>query len=206
MSLEFSNIKNIAIISGDNILSNNLIENIKFPINLLNYKLEENINDLDKIDLLIIDSIIDNKKILKYKINNVINFTNNKFSDTEILLCKPFKLNSLIKIIYDIKENKYLFSFINKQWIYNQQIAKLTSNHRDISFSDKENMIFATLLNSNNFLINKDLLQSRIWNYNKDTESNTVDTHLYKLKNKLPQGLFIIDSIECSLAINSYFR
>ena len=121
----------------------------------------------------------------------------------EIILHKPLKLEKLIEIISLYLREEYLFCCLNKDWVYHQRLASLRSIDTEILLTNKENELFLALLNSEDFISDKEWLKNKIWNYHLDTESATVETHLYNLKQKLPQDLLEIKSNQCSLRINS---
>ena len=79
--------------------------------------------------------------------------------------------------------------------------AKISTKDHSILFTDKENILFARMLLINNNWLDKDLLLRQVWNYHESSESNTVGTHLYNLKQKLPQGMMELNNSACRLLI-----
>tara|TARA_B110000503_G_scaffold140155_1_gene230305 strand:+ start:3981 stop:4601 length:621 start_codon:yes stop_codon:yes gene_type:complete len=198
--------KNFVIISDDSIIFNALRDNTNFPVQLFDSGSVESINNISKVDLLIIDKkTINNSNIPLYRVNHLVNLTSKKIVKSEINFQKPLKLNELLKIIYSNMQDEYLFCCINESWIYHQRLAKISSIDTEIVFTDKENSIFLELLISKNFVHSKEYLKHKIWNYHQDSQSTTVDTHLYKLKQKLPNGLIEIKATQCSLGVSSLF-
>lgn len=195
------NLKLIVIFSDNSIIYDALIDNIRCDLELINQTNIDKINSYDKIDILIIDYVSD-QIIPLHRINILINCTQNQISSNEISLHKPLKLAELIDVINRNQQDKNLFCCINKEWIYNQQLSLICSADQSISLTNRENDIFKELLNLDNFSAEKEHLLKEVWNYHKDTESNTVETHLYKLKQKLPSGLLEIRNSSCFLAIN----
>ena len=96
-----------------------------------------------------------------------------------------------------------MFCSINKDWVYSHQLGRLSSAEKSIFLTDKENALFQKLLCIDGHLDEKDYLRHEVCNYHQDTESNTVETHLYKLKQKLPSGLLEIINSGCFLSIDN---
>ena len=146
-----------------------------------------------KIDLLIIDDNI-NLNILPsllYSTKVIINLTNRQLRENEILLKLPLKLSHFLKIINDIRVQTHIFNNINDDWIYDEQLAILFNKELRIRFTEKENEIFKHLLLAPNNQLDKESLLKNIWQYHPDTDTNTIDTHLYRLKQKLPDNIML---------------
>ena len=155
---------------------------------------DQNLNNLNdkKINAVICDA--DNsKKILntnlkKPKIliqeNNKKNLNQNMFSlvvklpldivefNQDIInLCMKFEFdnNSLIKIKdYFLDKNKRV---LKKKDIF----LKITEKEID----------FIEILHSSNKPLNRDFILKNIWNYSSNTDTHTVETHIYRLRQKI---------------------
>ena len=155
---------------------------------------DQNLNNLNdkKINAVICDA--DNsKKILntnlkKPKIliqeNNKKNLNQNMFSlvvklpldivefNQDIInLCMKFEFdnNSLIKIKdYFLDKNERI---LKKDDIF----LKITEKEID----------FIEILHSSNKPLNRDFILKNIWNYSSDTDTHTVETHIYRLRQKI---------------------
>ena len=196
--------KNFVIIGDNSIIFNALCDNTSFPVQLFCSDYIESINNISKVDLLIIDKNINSTDIPCYRVNTLINLTSKQLVSSEINFHKPLRLKELLKVVYSNMQDNYLFCCINKSWIYYQRYAKISSIDTEILLTSKENSIFVELLMSTNFLCSKEHLKHKIWNYHPDSESTTVDTHLYKLKQKLPNGFIEITATQCCLSIKSF--
>ena len=107
-----------------------------------------------------------------------------------IYLIKPFKLNILFNYIIDIfndEENnkkiiylmEHLIFYPVKKIIYNDK--KETKEH----LTEKETDLLEYLIkNKNSEILKKNLLIS-IWGIDKNINTHTLETHLYRLKQKL---------------------
>jgi len=194
--------KNAVIISDNSIIYDAINDNSDcHPILGSDYKISA--QDFDHVDLLILDKAISSSELPLYRINLLINFTDKSICKNEILLRKPYKLQDLLNIYIKSMHDNGIFCCINKDWIYNQRNSTLANHEQEILLTDKENTLFAALLKASKFSLSKNDLKSMVWKYHHDSESTTVDTHLYKLKQKLPANLLEIDGAKCSLNISS---
>ena len=126
--------------------------------------------------------IIYHDKLTKY--NAYINENN------IIYLIKPFKLNILFNYIIDIFNNEennktkiylmeHLIFYPVKKIIYND--IKETKEH----LTEKETDLLEYLIkNKNSEILKKDLLIS-VWGIGKNINTHTLETHLYRLRQKL---------------------
>ena len=94
-----------------------------------------------------------------------------EFNQDIINLCKKFEFdnNSLIKIKdYFLDKNERV---LKKENI----ILKITEKEID----------FIEILHSSNKPLNRDFILKNIWNYSSDTDTHTVETHIYRLRQKI---------------------
>lgn len=194
--------KQIAIISNDVVIFTAISENSSYNIKLTSSaNFEQFVSLQPKIDLLIVDAETDPKIIPWYKINAVINLTDKKLLTNEVNFSRPLKLEKLFGAISSVMSDEHIFVCINQTWVYSQFLSQITSMDQEILLTSRENDLFVTLLKCENFSATKNFLKSEIWNYHQDSETTTVEIHLYKLKNKLPEGMLEIKSKDCSLNV-----
>ena len=131
----------------------------------------------------ILNTNIKKPKILIHE-NNKNNFNQNMFSlvvklpldvvefNQDIInLCMKFEFdnNSLIKIKdYFLDKNERI---LKKDDIF----LKITEKEID----------FIEILHSSNKPLNRDFILKNIWNYSSDTDTHTVETHIYRLRQKI---------------------
>ena len=153
-------------------------ENISFKI--IKFENEENFKknlDLDTIDCLII-SKNDHKLLLN---NNITNKNILNFNDL------PLSLNKLLKQI-NIRLIKLKFNqqskIIIKDYKLNLNSKFFSKGNLNLKLTEKEIEIILYL---NNTKIKHDVadLQKNIWGYSADTETHTVETHIYRLRKKI---------------------
>ena len=203
---QFKLVKEVILLTRSNLLANSIRDNLldaDFFYIYNDYQALINFNN--KINLLIIylsDLTLDN--IWHHKIKTIINLTSkNKFSQDEINISKPFRLNNFLKIIQGVNNSQDIFCVINNDFIYNEKLHTLSSQENSIRLTAKENNIFKSMLLSTDFRIEKEFLLKNVWKYHENSESSTIDTHLYRLKAKLPDNMLELKSNSCQLKITS---
>jgi DNA-binding response OmpR family regulator len=162
---------------------------------LIVYKLSSLYHILEEIylDLNFKIIFVDNEESLKDRIKRLKNYL--IISDKNYLdLSNLFVLDNIPTSIFKLLE-KLNIQFLKLQF-NNQTEIKIDKyfinlNSREISINDvavklteKEISIIFYLAKSNKPVrINE--LQEKVWNYNFDTETHTVETHIYRLRKKI---------------------
>jgi hypothetical protein len=203
---QFKLVKEVILLTRSNLLANSIRDNLLDADFFYIYNdYQALINFHNKINLLIIDlSDLTLDNIWHHKIKTTINLTSkNKFSQDEINISKPLRLNNFLKIIQGVNNSQDIFCIINNDFIYNEKLHTLSSQENSIRLTAKENNIFKSMLLSTDFRIEKEFLLKNVWKYHKNSESSTIDTHLYRLKAKLPDNMLELKSNSCQLKITS---
>ena len=106
------------------------------------------------------------------------------------LLAKPFKLITLLNYLDSINNtqnlhnsNKYLTDHIIFS-PYKKTISNLETNHTE-HLTEKENNLLIYFYNKKNEEILKKDLLTRIWGFSEKINTHTLETHIYRLKQKL---------------------
>ena len=193
--------KNHAVFSDNKIIHNAICDNTELLVANVSNDYKNFIDSIRKLDLLIIDKHIPADLLPLYRVNNLINLTETTITKNEIKLTKPLKLGELLDIIDLARQDEHLFCCLNSDWIYHQRAATLISERRKIALTAKENTLLSALLLAPGFTLDKEFLKNEIWHYHQDSESSTVETHFYKLKQKLPKGFLSISGSKCSLHV-----
>lgn len=203
---QFKLVKEVILLTRSNLLANSIRDNLLDADFFYIYNdYQALVNFHNKINLLIIDlSDLTLDNIWHHKIKTIVNLTSkNKFSQDEINISKPLRLNNFLKIIQGVNNSQDIFCVINNDFIYNEKLHTLSSQENSIRLTAKENNIFKSMLLSTDFRIEKEFLLKNVWKYHENSESSTIDTHLYRLKAKLPDNMLELKSNSCQLKITS---
>tara|TARA_B100002051_G_scaffold244406_1_gene250989 strand:- start:1 stop:627 length:627 start_codon:yes stop_codon:yes gene_type:complete len=94
-----------------------------------------------------------------------------QFNQEVINVCKKFEFN-----------NNSLISIKNYILDKNERILK--KNNTSLKITEKE-IDFIEILNSSTKPLSRDFILKNIWNYSTDTDTHTVETHIYRLRQKI---------------------
>jgi len=131
----------------------------------------------------------------KEKINNIpilfivedIDKKNSLKLDFENKLSMPFSILDFYKKVISLsaKEEFRKNSLINLNgYLIDKNERKIKKNNIELQLSEKE-ISFLILFSKNKDPINKNLVLKKVWNYSLDTETHTVETHIYRLRKKI---------------------
>ena len=163
--------------------------------NLIIYKFLELYHILGELssDLNLEITFIDNESSLREKVKNLNNYlivSNKKYSDIsnqyvlDNLPINIFKLIEKINIEFlkiqftsqsKVKVSKYTIDLNSREMLLNKIRLKLT---------EKEINTIKYLSRSNK-PVSIDELQDKVWSYQSDMETHTVETHIYRLRKKI---------------------
>ncbi|MGI4775796.1 MAG: helix-turn-helix domain-containing protein [Janthinobacterium lividum] len=154
----------------------------------LNSDYQKTISNLAKIDLLIVDADIDldfSLHHVKTLVNLTRAYTKNKLG---VCLIIPTRLADLLDVIKNSRTREQLFCIVNDSWFYDERLCQIFKHDTRIGFTEKENKIFRYLiLSTDNIAYRKDLLEV-VWQYHPDINSATIESHIFRLKQKLPKN------------------
>ena len=149
-------------------------------------------NNHYKANIVIIDNIeITSPIFADYTIN--LNQQKNDY----VFFEKPFRLQAIIDYIHAALNSEHIFCIINKQYIFNQRLAIFENKNSIISLTEKENELLALLFLEQK--IDKDTILKKIWNYNSDIDTQTLESHIYRINKKLDLDLIKIGNEQCFL-------
>ncbi len=170
------------------------------------FKIIENEAEIGNYDVIITDAI-NLSKIKDYLneshkilcIGEKTNFAGITNIKSEISFLKvPFKYTELKK------RAENLFSYIKlekgkfkkfKYFNYDNQNRLIQRDNKSLRVTEKENEIFNFLMLHIDEYISRERLLSEIWNYNKEIDTHTLETHVYSLRKKIDEELQLKDLI-----------
>ena len=127
--------------------------------------------------------------------NNIVYLIDHNFSianvksDKNIFLKKPVSLSKIEQILYEFKNNKesHKEEIIRiKKYILIPVDKKLYSSDKSefIKLTEKELQILIELDNTK-IKSSKEYLLEKVWKYNPNIKTSTVETHIHRLRKKL---------------------
>ena len=153
----------------------NILEEIKenFEFKLEFYEKERELENLEN------DNLSDYLVITKKKLSNL---------KKQIIIDKfPININDLIQTL-NINFLKSKFTEQSKIDLgrYNLDLNSriLNQNEKELELTEKESSILIFLKQSKD-PVKIDQLQEKVWGYNSELETHTVETHVYRLRKKI---------------------
>ena len=136
---------------------------------------------------------VDSENSLNDVIKNLKNYlivSNKKypnFEDKLILINSPINIFKLLEKI-NVEFLKLQFSSQSEvklnNYIFDLNSREMKKENKKIKLTEKEMNTIIYLLKSNK-PINIDELQKKVWSYQSDIETHTVETHIYRLRKKI---------------------
>ena len=106
-----------------------------------------------------------------------------------MFLQKPFRFNVLLEKIYDIKLTKKEVNKINLmkniEFFPNKKILYNLKTKLKLHLTEKENSLLNYLYNNRHLKLTKNDLLINIWGVTEEINTRTLETHIYRLKQKL---------------------
>ena len=148
------------------------------------YNLEEDVTNIIKI----FQDINKHKNIILYHNNKLENAT--ALENNIILLKKPFKLKQLFNYIKDIENDEQkneikIHLMQNLVFLPFQKIIENKKTNTIQRLTEKESNLLKFIYQNKNSEIYKKNILTTIWGINQNVDTHTLETHLYRLKQKL---------------------
>jgi DNA-binding response OmpR family regulator len=205
---------NLAIITSNLLFGESLktlLENYKFRKGRSIVVKDFTLENIEELDVLVSDydstkfkKFLSNTKIQKNKLTGIekILITQKRLNllpKGNIYLKRPFRIVDLVEALQPIfesiksrRENNKVLGYISfiisdRKLVYKDKQAVL--------LTEKESDIFVSLLNSEDRGITKEEVMSKVWMLNPNIETHTFETHLYRLRKKIKEGLILNDFI-----------
>ena len=153
----------------------NILEEIKenFEFKLEFYERERELENLEN------DNLSDYLVITKKKLSNL---------KKQIIIDKsPININDLIQTLnINFLKSKFIEQSKIDLGRYNLDLNSriLNQNEKELELTEKESSILIFLKQSKD-PVKIDQLQEKVWGYNSELETHTVETHVYRLRKKI---------------------
>ncbi len=106
-------------------------------------------------------------------------------------VAKPFKFSVLLaRIRSQLRQSAKIDDAnlaLGPHIFFPTQKYLLKDDGRKIRLTDKETNILKLLLQAESALVQRDVLLYKIWGYNPDITTHTLETHIYRLRQKIEQ-------------------
>lgn len=188
---------NVLILSDNEVLKADLSDQIKHYISDF-----EVIEDIEKADIIVIDEKIEILKSLE-KNAPVILLSREDVDNTKAqsIIQKPFLLSNFldtVKASINIYENSEEGNLeFNKYVLYPSRKEILNKRDKSVTkLTEKEVAIIKYLYKNTDKIVSKNDLMQEVWEYSADVATHTVETHIYRLRQKVEQ-----DNIENQIII-----
>ena len=190
---------NILILSENEVLKSDLSDQIKHHVP--DFEITENKEDAD---IVVVDEKISLIKTLEK--NAPIVFLSKEDNDNikaHAIIQKPFLLSNFldtVKASINIFENSDDGNLeFNKYVLYPSRKEILNKRNKSITkLTEKEVSIIKYLYKNAGKIVSKNDLMQEVWEYSADVATHTVETHIYRLRQKVEQ-----DNIDNQIIITS---
>ena len=185
LQYQISNYNYKVIISENHEEAYDIVTNRNFDVCILN------LNDLNNESQNFLDTLTSKNEdvnIIAYhepSLKKVITNVGKLF-----LLEKPFKLKTLLNYLDSINNTKNLHNsnkFLMEHIVFSpskKTISNLKTNYTE-HLTEKENNLLIYFYNKKNEEIKKKDILTKIWGFSEKINTHTLETHIYRLKQKL---------------------
>ena len=190
----------LRLIISEIIESNNVFDNLEFQLT--------DKNDLNKNNesILITDNEFAVKELshaIKFDTIFIINCDSDVIEMGElnsqiVLLSIPLQFRDLYQRVSSTLDqiNSQAARKLNfNSFTYDPSMRTLSNDNLYLRFTEKESQIFNSLLDNSNIYISKKNLLKKVWSYNEDIDTHTLETHIYSLRKKIEKNLLLKDLI-----------
>lgn len=111
------------------------------------------------------------------------------FTDNHHFIEKPFRIRHLIKkidfVLAKISGSIDVTHIIGPFVFFPEKKIIKFNDQADVELTEKEVGILKCLLSSGDEIVDKDEILKQVWNYNPGVTTHTLETHIYRLRQKL---------------------
>ena len=190
----------LRLIISEIIEFNNIYGNLEFQLT--------NKNDLKKNnkDILITDNefaVNELSDTIKFDTIFIINCNSDAIEIDDlnrkiVLLNIPIQLRDLYQRVsnsLDQINSQIARKLKFNRFTYDPSMRTLSNDNLYLRFTEKESQILQIFLDNTDTYISKKNLLKKVWSYNEDIDTHTLETHIYSLRKKIEKNLLLKDLI-----------
>ena len=200
----------LAIITSNNFFGESLkslLENYSFKNDISITLKDFSLDNIEEVDVIVSDYKFEQLKYLLKKSN----IKENKIQELEKILIsekefelppknniyikRPFRFIELVEVLHSMAErlkNKKDENFFLGHLSFIIPDRKLSYKDKTVvELTEKESDIIVSLFNSSDRGITKEEVMSQVWMLSPNIETHTFETHLFRLRKKIRENLFL---------------
>ena len=200
----------LAIITSNNFFGESLkslLENYSFKNDISITLKDFSLDNIEEVDVIVSDHKFEQLKYLLKKSN----IKENKIQGLEKILIsekefelppknniyikRPFRFIELVEVLHSMAErlkNKKDENFFLGHLSFIIPDRKLSYKDKTVvELTEKESDIIVSLFNSSDRGITKEEVMSQVWMLSPNIETHTFETHLFRLRKKIRENLFL---------------
>ena len=180
--------KNFEVIQAST-LDNIIYEIKRSPFHLLIIGLDRGAFSLSSVKKFILEMQITNKILFLGDFNADKGASSVGSSDKYHYIEKPFKVQQFMKkidfILAKISGSLDITHTIGPFVFFPEKRVMIVDNKTKIELTEKEAGILKCLLGTDEEIVDRDTILKQVWDYNPSVTTHTLETHIYRLRQKL---------------------
>ncbi|MEC7194481.1 MAG: winged helix-turn-helix domain-containing protein [Pseudomonadota bacterium] len=200
----------LAIITSNNFFGESLkslLENYSFKNDISITLKDFSLDNIEEVDVIVSDYKFEQLKYFLKKSNikenkiqelEKILISEKEFelpSKNNIYIKRPFRFLELVEVLHSMAErlkNKKEENFFLGYLSFMITDRKLSYKDKTVvELTEKESDIIVSLFNSSDRGITKEEVMSQVWMLSPNIETHTFETHLFRLRKKIRENLFL---------------
>ena len=161
----------------------------RLPFDLIIIGLDRGNFSLSSVKKFILEMQIVNKVLFMGNFNADKSVSFGSSSDKYHYIEKPFKIQQFMKkidfILAKISGSLDITHTIGPFVFFPEKKTIILNNQTKIELTEKEAGILKCLLNTDEEIVDKETILKQVWDYNPSVTTNTLETHIYRLRQKL---------------------